>query len=251
VVQADDFGMCHAVNLGVVRAFRRGILTQAALMVPCPWFMEAVNLVKEHDIPVGMHSTLTCDWDYMRWRPLTAGTSLVDSDGTFHRTVDLAVQVVDPDEAAAELVAQAWRMTAAGLTPLFFDTHMGLVCPEAYEVVCGRFERPFLYPEVDPHPDFDSISILSAREREEKRAWFLDYLAELAPGTHLLQTHPGTPSPELKGLVAEESPVSAWAERYRVSDLELLIDPEVVRLVAQRSIEPVSLADLYADLSPA
>ena len=79
IVQADDFGMCHAVNEGVVEAFLDGILTQATMMVPCPWFAEAADLAHRHGIPVGMHSTLTCEWDAMRWRPLTRGRSLAVS----------------------------------------------------------------------------------------------------------------------------------------------------------------------------
>ena len=36
IVNADDFGMCHAVNEAVMRAFPAGILRSATLMGPCP-----------------------------------------------------------------------------------------------------------------------------------------------------------------------------------------------------------------------
>ena len=100
VVQADDFGMCQAINQGIVHAFREGILTQAAMMAPCPWFEEAVLLAKRESIPVGMHSTLTSEWDHMRWRPLTSGSSLCEADGTFHRSVESARGKVVVEESA-------------------------------------------------------------------------------------------------------------------------------------------------------
>ncbi len=91
VVRGDDFGMCHAVNEGIRRAFTEGIVTTASTMAPCPWFGEAVKITKEIGIPLGAHQTLTCEWDYFRWRPLTGGPSLVGADGTF-RPSDRASQ---------------------------------------------------------------------------------------------------------------------------------------------------------------
>ena len=112
IVQADDFGMCEAIDAGVLRAFQTGIVTQAMLMPPCPWFPRAASLAKEHGIPVGMHCTLTCEWDHMRWGPLTDGASLTRADGTFHASVEEALARVDAEEARRELFAQAERMLA-------------------------------------------------------------------------------------------------------------------------------------------
>ena len=78
ILQADDFGMCDAVNDGIVAAFRAGTLTQASVMVPCPRFEGAAALAREHAIPVGVHGTLTCEWDFLRWGPLTNGASLTE-----------------------------------------------------------------------------------------------------------------------------------------------------------------------------
>src|SRR5260370_40633706 len=79
--------MCHAGNEGAVKAFNEGILTQASVMVACPWFHEAAELAKEHSIPVGVHLMATAEWDYLRWGPLTGGGSLRTSDGTVPPTI--------------------------------------------------------------------------------------------------------------------------------------------------------------------
>lgn len=61
IVRGDDFGMCHAVNQGIQRAFTDGIVTMSSTMAPCPWFGEAAEIAKDIGIPLGAHQTLTCE----------------------------------------------------------------------------------------------------------------------------------------------------------------------------------------------
>lgn len=241
VVQGDDFGMCHAVNAGTAKAFSEGILTQASTMVACPWFPEAAAIARETAMPVGIHSTLTCEWDGLRWAPLTGGRSLVEDDGTFHRTVAGAA-TSDVEEATAELVAQTERFLGAGLALTYYDVHMGMSVVPAYEAVSSRYGVPFLYPGVSASLSFTSIKMLSERPAEEKRAWLLRHLDRLTPGVHLLVSHCATDDPELTALVRPDSPVHPWAREYRVSDLAVLCDPTLRSAVEERGIELVSVA---------
>lgn len=248
IVQADDLGMCHAVNEGIVRAFTEGIVTQAAIMAPCPWFDEAAALARTHAIPTGMHCTLTCEWDHLRWRPLTGGASLVEDDGTMHRTVDGAGARVDVEEAYVELRAQANRAAAAGLSLICCDHHMGPVCAEACERLCDALGVPFLYPQVEPHLDLASSTMLSTYEGNEtypdKKAWLLHYIDRLSAGTHYLCTHPAVPGAELAAIARPDAHNVDWAERFRKSDLEVLTDPDVRAAIDARGIALVSVADL-------
>ena len=244
VVQGDDFGMCHAVNTGTVRAYEDGIVTQASTMVPCPWFPEAAALGRATGLPLGIHSTLTCEWDGLRWTPLTAGATLRGEDGlTFHRTVAGAKQA-DPAEATDELVAQAERFLAAGLSLTYFDVHMGLSQLPAYDAVSSRYGVPFLYPGVPASLPWTSIKMLSERPASTKKEWLLGYLRRVAerPGVHLLVGHCAADDPELAAMVEPDSPVFPWAREYRVSDLAVLTDPEVAAEVESSGIELVSVA---------
>lgn len=248
IVQADDLGMCHAVNEGIVRAFTEGIATQAAIMAPCPWFDEAVTLARTHAIPLGLHCTLTCEWDHLRWRPLTAGASLVQDDGTMPRTVEEVMARVDAEEAYLELRAQADRVTAAGVPLVCCDNHMGPVCPEAYGRLCDALGVPFLYPVVDPHVELASSTMLSTKEGNaayaDKKAWLLGYLARLEPGVHYLCTHPAVPGAELASIARPDAHNVDWTERFRTSDLAVLTDPDVRAAVDARGIALVSVGDL-------
>jgi predicted glycoside hydrolase/deacetylase ChbG (UPF0249 family) len=244
IVQADDLGMCHAVNTGVARAFREGIATQTSVMAPCPWIAEGLEMARRDALPAGVHCTLTCEWENVRWGPLSDGASLRAEDGGFHRTVAEVVERADADEAKVELCAQADRLIEAGVEPLYFDGHMGPTCVPAFEHVTTVYERPFVYPLTRSHVALDSISMLSHKSAEKKLPWMLEYLDGLEAGTHFLCTHPGERSEELRALTPPDAENHPWAEDLRVTDLETLCAPEVRESVERRKISLVSVADL-------
>lgn len=244
VVQSDDFGMCHAGNEGVVRAFRDGILTQASVMVPCPWFAEAASLAMEHEIPVGVHLTLTAEWDYLRWGPLTGARSLVGADGRFPKTIEAVREQALPGEMLEEFLTQVELFKSYALEPGYFDCHMGIVTPEPYAEVCQRYGRPFDYPIGDVAVGFDSIHMLSGRPSEEKLPYLIDRISALEPGKHLIVSHCAVDSEELRSMTSDEAENVAWTNEYRVSDLAVLTSPEVKQLVEDRGIRLVSVADL-------
>lgn len=247
VVQGDDFGMCHAVNEGIATAFLDGILTQSSMMAACPWVDEALRLTRQLSIPIGLHETLTCDWENLRWGPITKGPSLAVDGGAFYSTVAEAAAKVDAAEAEVELLAQADRVGRAGCALTYLDVHMGLVCAPAYQAVSDKLGVPFLYPGLTTSLEFTSIKGLSQREAADKKSWLLSWLSRLEPGVHLLVCHPGVAGAELAGLTTPESPVYRWAEEYRASDLAVLTDPDVKAAVQDRGIRLTSVAE--ADFS--
>ena len=69
IINADDFGYSHEVNSAVQRAYRKGILTSASLMVSGHAVKDAIEIAKSNpDLAVGLHlvlshgkSMLACD----------------------------------------------------------------------------------------------------------------------------------------------------------------------------------------------
>lgn len=246
VVRGDDFGMCHAVNAGIQLAFAEGIVTTSSTMAPCPWFGEAIKIAKEAGIPLGAHQTLTCEWDYFRWRPLTDGRSLTGPDGTFRPSVELARQHVRHDEVVSELVAQVDRFRSAGVGLDYLDHHMGPTLPAAYDEVSERTGVPFLYSRQN-RGRFASVSELSPRDGAGKKEWLLSYLSQLGPGAHLLVSHPAVAASELDSLTGPDSVPYRWAAEYRLSDLAVLTDHDVRARVRDLGI---ALCSLPEALSP-
>ncbi|KGA97665.1 hypothetical protein AJ85_11360 [Alkalihalobacillus alcalophilus ATCC 27647 = CGMCC 1.3604] len=82
IVNADDFGLSEAVNLGIIDAFQNGIVRSTSLMMNGCALEHALCKSKENRaLKIGVHLTLTSG------KPLlNTGTSLVDSNGDFKLT---------------------------------------------------------------------------------------------------------------------------------------------------------------------
>jgi chitin disaccharide deacetylase len=88
IVRGDDIGSSHAANIACIQSYKEGIVRSVELMVPGPWFPEAVKMLNENPgLDVGIHLVLTSEWANMKWRPLSCVPSLVDADGYFFPSV--------------------------------------------------------------------------------------------------------------------------------------------------------------------
>jgi hypothetical protein len=87
-INADDFGMCHAVNEAIIRTLEEGIVGSTSMMVPCPWALHALTWLQEApDVPFGVHLTSVSEQPAHRWGPITCRAevpSLVDKTGSFY-----------------------------------------------------------------------------------------------------------------------------------------------------------------------
>src|SRR5680860_731338 len=129
IINADDFGMCHAINEAILRTLNEGIVSSTSLMAPCPWAPHAMQMLKENpDIPFGVHLTLINDFSRYRWGPLTSrgeAPSLIDETGYFYRydRIPEFLAQANLDEVAAEFKAQITAVQAAQLEPTHLDWH--------------------------------------------------------------------------------------------------------------------------------
>lgn len=123
VLNADDFGLCAAVNRAVARGHDEGILTSASLLANGPAFEDAVAIARARpSLGVGVHLNL------VRGTPLTAGRvrSLTGADGRFLGSArDLFLRglfgALVRDEMLLECLAQVERVRAAGIAPTHLD----------------------------------------------------------------------------------------------------------------------------------
>ena len=136
IVNADDFGMCRAANDAVIALFDAGRLFSSTVMLPCPESGTAARFAAAHpEYAVGVHLTLTSEWQTYRWAPLTAGPSLRDEEGfMWRRTEDVEKRAVWTD-IEAEIEAQYRKALSYGMHPSHVDNHMGTL----YGNRTGRF----------------------------------------------------------------------------------------------------------------
>ena len=131
IIHADDIGMCHSSIAAFKELYEIGIITSGAVMVPCPWFLSAVELKNFFpDVDLGVHLTLTSEWKTYRWGPISTReikSGSIDSQGYFFSETSSAQEFADPESASIELEEQIKRMLDAKLLPSHLDTHMGSV----------------------------------------------------------------------------------------------------------------------------
>jgi predicted glycoside hydrolase/deacetylase ChbG (UPF0249 family) len=229
VTRGDDAGSAHAANAAVLEAYREGILRNASIMVPAP-FIEgaALLLAGEKGLCCGLHTTLTAEWDRVRWGPVLPPEkipSLVQSDGTFFPTTR-ALQERGPvaAEILAEIQAQLDRARALGFDMRYLDMHMGWgwVIPGIEEQVARWCEREGLV-----YPRTDLASLPRVASETDPIARFLAALDAAAPGDYLLVTHPAHDTEEMR-LLGHAGYSGEQVVAERDGDRCLLTDPQVV-----------------------
>ncbi len=59
IINADDFGMSHEINRGVLKAIKKGIVKSVSLLPNFPGTKEAISIAKKNKLDVGLHINLT------------------------------------------------------------------------------------------------------------------------------------------------------------------------------------------------
>lgn len=249
IVNADDFGRCHAGNEATLRAHKEGVVSSTTLMVPCPWALHAMRLLGEHpDIPFGVHLTVICDVAHYRWRPLTSREkipSLIDETGFFYtseRTSEFLAQA-KLSELEVEFRAQIETVLAAKLKPTHLDWHcldhggrtdifeLTLRLAKEYGLALRVSDQPLIEQvqrEGLPSGEHDLLNSYDF-DPVNKSARFAQILRELPVGLSEWAVHPGLGTPELQAL----EPAS-W--QVRQTDFDFLVSREAREIIQQEGI---------------
>lgn len=132
IINADDFGYSTAVNLGIVEAYKNGVLTSTTLMANMPGCDEAIELAKENpDLGVGGHLVLTCG------TPMTVNKTLTREDGNFFNLAEYKRHRnrMDDDEIFNEWCRQIDYLKEKGVPLTHLDSHHHVhTFPENHEI---------------------------------------------------------------------------------------------------------------------
>jgi predicted glycoside hydrolase/deacetylase ChbG (UPF0249 family) len=263
ILNADDFGMNSAGTQATIDAMKAGGLTSATIMVPCGWFLKAVEFAKANpQASLGVHTTLTSEWGKYKWGPVlgrTAVPSLVDELGHFHPGVREVYAQANLEEVEKEVKAQIDRAIRAGVDITHIDSHMGtlqydpkyhelylkiakdvnLPCRVAGRELMRRFSGEALIAMADEmgvlHPDFLQ---LEGPDRVENTAnHWTQVLKGLKPGeVSEIYIHPGYDTPEMRDTT------SSW--KQRTADSDFFKSPETKALIKGLGIELISYREL-------
>ncbi|HOK77272.1 MAG TPA: polysaccharide deacetylase family protein [Verrucomicrobiota bacterium] len=254
LVRGDDIGSTHAANIACIQCYRDGIVRSVELMVPCAWFPEAVRLLKENPgLDVGVHLTLTSEWERMKWRPLTHAQTLVDPDGYFFPMVwpnqsfppksSLKESKWKLSEIETELRAQI--ETARQHLPRIshLSCHMGFagLDPAISALVKRLADEYGLATEgfLTTAKPFQGWGKAATTEERIKR--FVASIEQLQPGTYVFIEHPGINVPEMQAI-GHKGYENVAEDRAAVTGV--FTSPEVKAAIQRKGVVLASYSDL-------
>ncbi|MGC9039159.1 MAG: polysaccharide deacetylase family protein [Roseiflexus sp.] len=266
IIHADDLGMCQATIPAVAELFAAGLVSSAATMVPCAWFPAVAAYARATpSADIGVHATLTSEWDAYRWGPLSTrdpASGLLDDEGYFHRTTPAVQERARPDAVAAELHDQINRALAHGIDVTHLDSHMGSAfAPHfllAYLAAAAHARVPPLVPRLSEErmremgmpeemiafarnivPQLEAQGVVMVDhligmplDRHEDRVETAkQLLGSLTPGLTYVIIHPAIDTPELRAIEGD------W--RARVADYQAFCSAELRAWVQDQGIHVI------------
>jgi predicted glycoside hydrolase/deacetylase ChbG (UPF0249 family) len=251
-VRFDDMGMCHSVNSAVRQVIASGIPLSTSVMIACPWYLEAVEILKDHpEVGVGIHLTLNSEWGHYRWGPVLGASevpSLVDANGHFHASeTEFRAADIDPEEVRSELRAQIQRALRAGLRIDYLDAHMlmAYATPELRAIVEDLAREYGL--GIALYFQEHSASLWDVAP-EKKLSTLLRFVDQLRPGLNLLVIHPGLDTPEMAALVDMNYATDPFrVSRHRQAEIDAISSPAFRKAVADRGIRLVTYHDIMSE----
>jgi chitin disaccharide deacetylase len=254
IIRGDDMGFSHSGNLALVESYKNGIEKSIEVIVPSPWFPEAVQLLKEiPDADVGIHLALTSEWDLVKWRPMTQVPSLVDADGYFYPMVfpnkNYPNRAIAENKWKIEDIEREFRAqieTALRHIPRIshLSAHMG--CTSLSEKVKALAKRLAKEYKIDIDTDEHQVQRMPLEGPRgtpaEKSQSFIAALDKLEPGkTYLFVEHPGLDDAELRAIhhIGYENVAE---DRQGVTNL--FTSAEVKAKIKAKGIQLISYKDL-------
>ncbi len=264
IVHADDLGMAHSINAATIKAFERGLVNSGSIMVPCPWLPEIAGYARSHpDADLGLHLTLTSEWTFYRWGPVSSKdqvSSLLDHNGYLYLTESEAASHANPKEAEAEIRAQIERARAFGIKPTHLDSHMGtLYQNKALFETLLRVARDNRLPVRVSKEWFASTNYLSSIFNPNDIAidrivtmgsgvqaggwskFYADALKGLQPGVTEMVIHIAYDDDEMRAATIDHPD---WGAAWRQRDLEFFTSDSFRRLLQENHIKLVTWRDI-------
>ncbi|MCY9592156.1 ChbG/HpnK family deacetylase [Paenibacillus chitinolyticus] len=277
IVNADDYGMCHAANEGIAQLLAEGAVSSATVMMPCGWAKEAVEWAAAHpQTDVGVHLTFTSEWTPYKWGPVTrhgSVASLVTQEGYFPADSASFERRADPEEVRTEIVSQIELAMRMGVMPTHLDNHMGSL----YGLgtgrdflgivfdICASYGLPFRIPRyvdmgLEVPAEAAKTAGLRAAQADAKGVVILDYLLGLPFHMEKGETYESFRGSVMRLLRALKPGVSEFilhpalpAEELKAInphwqkrewEFRLFRDPEIKGLLAAEGIRLIGWSEL-------
>lgn len=152
VFHADDVGMCETTLISFAELLDFGIVSSGSVMVPCPGFESTAHWAQQNSqADLGVHLTLTSEWDTYRWGPVTSqnqDSGILDEEGYFYKSCLSLWQNARLDRVYDELKGQINRAQSEGMNITHLDAHMFSCMPPDFFEIYYTLGQEFNIPTV-------------------------------------------------------------------------------------------------------
>ena len=265
IIHADDLGVSHSENAASIMAMQKGSVSSASIMVPCPWFPEIAAYAQSNPaVDLGLHITLTSEWKYYKWGPVTAKEKvpgLVNKNGFLYSAIDSVYQTASAAEVETEIRNQVIRAKQFGVDPTHLDAHMGTALQrldyfKAYLKIGHEFKIPVFIPrilEAGLKVKFDTIvsdkdvlvdNILSASPQDFKNgfaSFYTNGIKNLKPGLTYLIIHTAYDDEEMRAVTIDHPD---WGAAWRQEDLNFFSSPECKKVLKENNIYVITWKEI-------
>jgi hypothetical protein len=263
IIHSDDLAVSHAENQASIAAMETGSVRSASVMVPCPWLPEIAEYAKKHpDHDLGLHLTLTSEWNPYKWGPVAPRSqvsSLVDSNGYFYNTCEAFSSKAKLEEVEKELRAQVEKSKTMGLEPTHFDSHMGCLffqSPELFAIYM-KLGRVYGVPamvskdvlETLPEAFRKSVTprdivvdrVITAEPQDYAKGmeqYYLNVLGHLQPGVSVLLIHTAYETDDMRTMT--EGFPGAWDAGWRQDDYNFFSSDLCKKVLKDQGIQLIT-----------
>ena len=243
LIRADDLGFSEAVNYGIEKTVKQGIIKTVGLMVNMDATIHGFNLIKDANVCLGLHTNICVG------RPISNPKdipSIIQANGEFRTSSEYRKaekDFVNLDEVVMEIEAQYKRFVEiTGHNPHYFEGHA--VASENFfkglEIVAQKYNLPLLLFSFDGQPilfretklyiHMDSMNTGYNPEKSLKSISFHQDSVEM------FVCHPGY----LDEYILNHSSLTI----PRTQEVEMLCNPGIEEWIQNSDIELVTYDDL-------
>ncbi|MBQ9327127.1 MAG: ChbG/HpnK family deacetylase [Solobacterium sp.] len=244
LIRADDLGFSEAVNLGIAKTVKEGLIRNIGLMTNMPYSQHGYDLIKDNTVSLGLHTNISTGKPLL---PAEQIPSICDETGKFKSSREYRSAIedfVNLEEVTAEIEAQYEAFRAiTGRDPDYFEGHA--VASQNFfrglETVAERhglrylpfmmgssvtFGAARLFVEMDSmKPDYDPYKTL-------ERIIHTEY-----DGIPVMVCHPGF----LDAYLLSNSSLT----HARAYETEMLCDPASAALLKKHDVTLVTYSEIY------
>ena len=250
VIRADDIGYSEAVNYGIMKSVKDGLVRSAGVMPNMPYAEHGIRLLEGEDVCLGQHTNVCLG------RPCADPAlipSLLQANGEFRSSRDYrqafsaGEEFVKMEEAVIEIEAQYQRFKElTGKEPGYFEAHAVISrnLSEALEIVAEKYGLPYqparfdgkpttfngkpvrILPMKSGSPDYDAYECL--------KEGVLNVAKEDMPSVAVL--HPGY----LDDFILNHSSLTV----NRTKETAMLCDPAMKEWLDEHDVEQIDYRDI-------